>query len=440
MVKKRLNKLKMVELSAVDKPAQEHALAVIMKRDVTIQKDMKKAVLTLPDDTGHSHIIWLDSNISESSYSVASGEEYGHSHPIQIIDGEVRIGESAGHTHLIDSDELSIMLQTIRMMESFDKDDYDVVSYKCRYGADFRKSLAKSGGALEDGSFPIMDSNDLNVALKAVDLVRDKEKVICHILKRANDIGEAVTLSPVIKDAARGTGVAILEDVTMSGNQNPADNEAELKKKVDTLEDELKKARAFGDLTDEEKEHYKSLDEKGKEDFLKKSADSRKLDIEKSKSANPVVYTTDDGTEFYKRDDPRLIAMAKARDADRRELEKARKHNEEMEFQKRAETELAHMPGDIKTRAAILKAVESIEDADIKKSAIEALRSNDADMAKAFNRVGSSNVNPDLNVNDAGLQLEKMAKEYAEKNKVGYFEAYDAVSASHPDLLEKALG
>lgn len=439
MVKKRLNKLKMVELSACDKPAQEHALAVIMKRD-DVKKNFSEAVLTIPDDTGHSHVIWVNSNISESSYSHVEGDEFRHTHPVQMIDGVVRIGESSGHSHEVDSDELSIMLQTIRIMETFDRnsDEYPTVMSKCRYDADMRRAMAKAGRAMEDGSFPIMDSSDLNLALKSAQFAQNKEKVVCHIMKRANELGEVVILPPIFEKAARH-GVAILEDVTMPENQNPASDEAELKKKVDTLENELAKARAFGDLTDEEKEHYKSLDNKGKEEFLKKSADSRKVDIEKSKSSNPVVYTSDDGVEFYKRDDPRLVSMAKSRDEDRRELEKARKERQDMEFQKRAETELQFLPGDIKTRAAILKAVEGIEDVEIRKSAFASLQAKNSDMSKAFERSGTATINADLTVNNAELQLEKMAKEYSEKNKVGYFEAYDAVSSAHPELLEKAL-
>lgn len=243
----------------------------------------------------------------------------------------------------------------------------------------------------------------------------------------------------IIKDAAPVSDVAVLEDFSMPENKTTATDEADLKKRLDTLEVELEKARKFGDLSDEEKEHFKSLDDEEKAAFLAKTADVRKADIEKSKSANPVVYTSDDGTAFYKSDDARLITLAKDRDADRRELAKERQDRENATFQKRAETELEFFPGDVAVRAAILKAVEGIGDKEIRTKALESLKAKNDEMSKSFQRAGTTSVNRDLEVTDADAELDSLAKAYSKEHNIGYLDAYEKVCEQNPDLLRKAV-
>lgn len=53
------------------------------------------------------------------------------------------------------------------------------------YSADEREAMAKTGEAMEDGSFPIRDKEDLAAAIEAHDRAKDKNMARRHITKRA---------------------------------------------------------------------------------------------------------------------------------------------------------------------------------------------------------------------------------------------------------------
>lgn len=105
--------LKINEISAVDTPAQQGALATIMKRqDATDPNDgstrkaklaAKRAALTTSVD-GHSHLIAIDHGRGELTSGetdhTADAEGRYHSHPwVRREDGNIVIGEAIGHTH-----------------------------------------------------------------------------------------------------------------------------------------------------------------------------------------------------------------------------------------------------------------------------------------------------------------------------------------------------
>jgi hypothetical protein len=60
---------------------------------------------------------------------------------------------------------------------------------KREFSADERKSAAKSGAALPDGSFPIHTKGDLANAVKAYGRAKDKAAAKAHIIKRAKALG-----------------------------------------------------------------------------------------------------------------------------------------------------------------------------------------------------------------------------------------------------------
>jgi hypothetical protein len=433
--KKIMRKFKMNEISAVDKPAQEGALAVIMKRAI-------KAVLTAPDDSGHSHIVYLENNIDTTSYNNDEGG-IGHSHPYVVNpDGSIRIAESDGHTHEIDSDELAVMLHTIAMAEIHESSEYpDMYKSLVKYSAEERKKYAQNGEAMENGTFPIVEKSDVEKALKAFEKTNKDNEIAQHIALRASALGmtkaqlNKTVLKSFLKSAAPNKDVVNTEEKAMADSKNAADNGAEAK--IEALTKSLAKAEAFGKLTDIEKSFYADLDEKAKEAFLAKSDGERKADIEVSKSANPIIYTADDGTEFRKNDGALLIKMAKENDENRRELAKAREEKENAAFEKRAETELQYMPGDVKTRAAIIKSVEGIKDEAIRKAALDTLKAHNVEMSKAFSERGTS-VTSD-NAGDANKQLDEMAKAHAKEKSVSYYEAYAIVKSQNPELYKRAL-
>lgn len=96
--------LKIAEISGVDRPAQEGARALIMKRhepgeDVGSREALaKSAALTTAVD-GHTHVLYTSGTEGEWDSGTTSYHE-DHSHPwVRTADGSIVIGEARGHTH-----------------------------------------------------------------------------------------------------------------------------------------------------------------------------------------------------------------------------------------------------------------------------------------------------------------------------------------------------
>ena len=226
---------------------------------------------------------------------------------------------------------------------------------------------------------------------------------------------------------------ALLALVTKTEGGEPMTIQIGTQPTVEELGAQLARAHAVVALTGEERAHFEALPEEARTAFLAKSADDRKAEVgavtKAAQDANPVVFTAADGTEFRKSDDPRAIAMAKRLDATEQENAALKARDEHTTLEKRAEAELPHLPGDVKTRAAMLKAIDGIEDEAQREAALGALKAHNEAMSKAFQTYGYGGQPEPGSPAD---QLDKLAKGYAEKNG-GTFEAAYMKVADTPE-------
>lgn len=196
--------------------------------------------------------------------------------------------------------------------------------------------------------------------------------------------------------------------------------------------DELEKALAFqsslGAMTDAQKAHRATISDSAEADaFVMLAPEKREAAVEAAKSADAVVYVSKaDGTEYRASDDPRLVALAKRDDEREIELAKAKDARETEVYKARAKAELAHLPGDEAVQVALLKAVDTIDDEELRGKVLEAVKANDAKVAQTGERVGASGA--DASGGDAEKQLEQLAKVYATEHKVSFIKAYNAVT------------
>ncbi len=369
--------LKINEISAVDVPAQEGAVAVIMKRDDGVsahspasQTDTKteKRVWLTNSVEGHSHLVDeqnYDGQFKEggeTSWTQSEGEEYSHSHPwIRSVDGQtITIGEADGHGH-------------------------DVLE---------------------------------------------------------------TTVKANVTEAAGETGnkVGIQEDDPMTDKNQTADDQPT----VDELKKQLAHANQVAALNDAEKAHFEILKGDEADAFLAKSADERKAVVddvakraadaaEAAKGDDAVVYTTLDGIELRKSAGEAFIAMAKSNDALRKRLDESEDARAQDALEKRAETELTHIPGDVKTRTAMLKALDGIEDKGQREAAHNALKAQNEALSKAFDTAGHGSTPAPGSPDD---ELERLAKEHLDKNSdLTYEAAYDAVlkTGQGQELYNKSI-
>lgn len=172
-----------------------------------------------------------------------------------------------------------------------------------------------------------------------------------------------------------------LEDL----QKKQADSDALIAKQNDTIARMAKEAAMSG----ETKEYYSGLSDEDKGLFLAKSAAVQEAEVQNAKLANAVIYKDVNGTEYRKSDDPRLIQMAKDADEQRATLKKMQEQNAELQLKKQLD-EFKHLPGDEKTRTALLKSVNAIEDESERNAALESLRAHDSNLSKYFEVTGTS--------------------------------------------------
>lgn len=204
----------------------------------------------------------------------------------------------------------------------------------------------------------------------------------------------------------------------------------ELEKSIEEKDKELKKingelevVKAVSALTDAEKTHYNTLEGENQAVFLKLTPEARKDVLEKLAAQDAVVYTDEEGNEYKKSDDPRLVAMAKKADEDRKLAKTEREAREKVELEKRADEELKNLPGEQVVKMAVLKAVDGIKDEKVKKSAHELLKAGNDALEKSFEELGSRGEG----FQKATDELDALAKKHSIDHKVSYVEAYDAV-------------
>lgn len=386
------------ELSGVDHPAQEGAQALLIKRAPDM---LKSAGLFLTsDEKGHAHLVDSTDEGGTTTHNTSSGAEFGHSHPwIKKNDGSVQIGMAEGHGHDV-------------LEKRFEPED-DGYS-KQQFSEEQLTLFAKEGKALPDGSFPIKNIADLRNAIEALSRAKVKGPVAKHIERRAGALG--------------AEGLLALKSVNGDKLQKEQKTMTEKNEKtVETVEKELQEVQgalaiseAFGKMNDADKVHYAGLSSDEQTAFLKMDADGRKSEVDKAAGENPVVYTDLVGNEYRKSDDPRTVSNAKRADKNEKIAKNETEKRENSDLEKRAGVELGNLPGELKTKAAVLKATDGIE------GAKELLAAANAGLAEAFKKIGATGEGS----TDLGAEYEKAAEEYAKENDV-------SIEVARGDLLTK---
>ncbi|AKQ75851.1 hypothetical protein FDH82_gp61 [Roseobacter phage RDJL Phi 2] len=249
----------------------------------------------------------------------------------------------------------------------------------------------------------------------------------------------AVTKAVELQDpeTAGSAGSVVEKEATMPNDKT------KVEPTVEDLQKQLARQTSVAELTDVQKAHFGTLDETAQDVFLAKSADDRQAEVDtvakNAADADPVVYKTLDGLELRKSAGDALIAMAKSNDTLRKQNDELAKNAANETLRKRAETELAHLPGDVDARMALIKSVDGIEDKTQREAAMNALKAQNEAMAKAFKTAGHGGEAP---VNSATEQLDALAKAHAEANPgTSFAKAYDAVleTAKGAELYAQSL-
>jgi hypothetical protein len=315
---------KLMEISAVDRPAQTHASALIMKRD-SEEDGVAKGYSDLVDiftslDSGHKHGICVSKDydnkvrISVKTASAKNGGEHDHQ-IMRGLDGSLIVSENQGHSHTLDAMSVQSALLTLMV------------------------SKESSGAATAEEP--------------DAELVGKKQP---------------------------DTEI----DMAAEKDAGPSAEVTELQNQVDRLQ-------KIVDLSLEHRAHYDGLTVSKQASFLDAEDGDRDALIEKSAKNDPVVFTSDDGTEYRKSAGDLLIKMAKERDEDRAELVKSRVEAQQARLEKRANEELGLLPGEVVAKIALLRGLDAIDaEDDVKKAAAKILVDANKIASLAFQTVGKS--------------------------------------------------
>lgn len=245
--------------------------------------------------------------------------------------------------------------------------------------------------------------------------------------------------------SGKGSAADLLDSGTDGGGNQVGKEQAmteQEKQEFEALKAANARLTAVAKMSSAHKAHYDTLsDDADKEAFEKMTSADRTAAIKAADEENPVVFKSAEGTEYRQNDDPRLVEMAKERDKDRKDLAKEKAARVDQDLTKRAEA-LTNLPGDVDTRKALLKAVDTIEDEAVKAEVEKSLAAKNASMGGAFKTVGSDgqpNVTDTSDAATAEKELDTKAQEMAKEKGISFYEAYEKVSEANPELLAKAM-
>lgn len=276
------------------------------------------------------------------------------------------------------------------------------------------------------------------------------EKTVEQITKsgltdeQITDLGLVVEFQKDKSTANKGGKQSGNEETIMTDEQKAA-----LKKAQDELatnKTALALAVLLGSMNDAQKAHHASLDADGQTAFLAKSVEDREAIVtaiaKAAEDDNAEVYKAHDGTVFTKKDDPRLVKMAKDGDIMAAKLAKSADLVADGEVAKRATDLFKNLSGDASAQTALLKSVDGIKDEEVRKSVMAILAKSDAGIAALTTEHGTQDlgvIKGDAVAADA--KLSTLAKKYVQENPgTDAFEAYGIVSDANPELYNVAVG
>lgn len=374
--KRTMDKLRIDELSSVDSPAQEGARALILKRaDKAANVAKRTVVLLTSEEDGHQHAIWLYDYDGAS----AGGEtSYAKSE-----------GEEYGHSHP----------WALKVDGSIEIGKSEGHSHTITL-ADFAGALFMQLG-------------------KHADKITTPETVKEAIMALKNKDGSPATTPEQIAAAT-----AVLE----------AENTA--------LKARAERGEKIAKLSGEELAHFGKLSGKEADDFLNAASDARATLIKAASDSTRVIYKDRLGNEYRASDDPRLVSIAKASDAEAKEtaekLAKAEKTARDADLRKRAESELANLPGTIDAKMATLAAIDAITDEAVRAEALKSLKAGDAAMKAALTTTGHGGSGSPTE-GSAEAELDRRAKKRAAEKSISYEDAYQQEADASPALKKAAI-
>jgi hypothetical protein len=147
---------------------------------------------------------------------------------------------------------------------------------------------------------------------------------------------------------------------------------------------------ALAALPIEQRDHVAKLAPTDIEVFLGKSAAERAADAAAALAADPVLYKSKDGTEIRKSQGELAAKMAKQLDEAHEMLAKSQIEASQARLEKRAADEIGFLKGEPVAKVALLKALDSIADEKLRDDVVAMLKGADAAMRETTKAKGAN--------------------------------------------------
>lgn len=401
MAKKVLQRLRITELSAVDRPAQTHAKMTIIKRakgDAIMSDEIAKIDETIikawidPQDGAKPFSTFLENTLSNKQYwkvmDIACDYVYALDDSLKSIIGD---------------DDLTVAEKESQMRNSVEE---------------FLASIRSKWPDIEEAFTKVLADPDSSKIVKGAKMSREKVTVE-DLQKKVEDLKKQL-------DAATDAS----EDAKKAAEMQAKNDE--LTKQLEDLKAELDMAKAESALSDEEKAYMSDKDEKTKKAFMDMSAEDRQKAIAKSIDTDEVIKF--EGNEIRKSvvgDEQFAVfkAMAKKAEETDKKLSEETNKREQIELTKRAEDEFGHLPGEVESKVDVLRSINKIDDEDTRKCLEKMLEAGDKAIKAAFDTIGHDKETLKKTEND----FKKKVAEIKKRDECSQTEAMQKARQEYPE-------
>lgn len=408
-VKRRLTRIRLDKIAAVDKPCQEHATVAIIKRapeNDTTPRGLAKATF------GEA----LEGNLIAGAVNEAF---------FQSFDG---LWERNDAFREALTDELAAGGDGSTASAAY------VESVKAL--VDAAVAEARSAGATA------ADTKTVDKALSAAAdrWLKSRKEQTMKITTKAELAAEIAKFDPAKSPAAH---VGIIQKAATDLKAEdllPADGPL-AKAKPDPELAKMGRELAILKLSPEAKSYFDGLDEGGQTAFLAKSAADQAKDVAAANASDPVVYKTKSGIEIRKSAGDTALALAKQADADREELVKLRGEVSGTTLEKRAAEEYPKVAKNV--AVDMLRSVETLgKDTEAGKAVLKSLEQMNKGGERLFKSLGStegSGTTAPEGIAKARTDFDSKVAEIASRDKIGKADAMSKARTEHPDLFKAAF-
>lgn len=399
------------ELSAVDRPAQGHALAVLMKREEPAAKDYG-----MPEVAALARV---QPEIEAMDFNEVLAGDQAREAAYRVKDcvwGKWNALQRSFET-IAGDDDVSPADKVAQMQASLSQFLDAVRAESETIAEEITKSLSAVPALAEllpqtgsEGGYPMTDA---------------EKKQLDELKKSVADLTaklEAATAKEPAKKAAELA--AELEKAQAQITELTAKAEADKAAAAEAV--------AKAGMSDAEKEHAAGLSGAEKMKFMTASPADRKKQMSKAADDNPVVYKSErTGEEFRKADDPRLVKYAKQSDEDAAIAKAEREKRETSELSKRADDELKHFSEDVAKRADKIEVLRAISKmAEGPRAALEKMLAvGGKAISAAFNQIGHSHEAAAKSADD----FNKRVTEIVARDKCTKLAALEKAQREFPD-------